>query len=176
METILNCELCGASIAAGNRMSGLGLCDPCFHGEFGERLAHRRWRFSVERTTTIIDGATFYWLSASIVLPNSLNVSAEFHRKRFWSGLSGLFRKRLSVGDPLFDQTVQIVTRNQKATLQLLSDEGVQSAVLDLVGDDATVNLASGRISIGVTAPEEPSGQLLAELAVLAAHVERVGS
>lgn len=82
---------------------------------------------------------------------------------------------RVTVGDELFDDHVYARTSTKRAAQALLSDDGVQSILLDMLGEGSWVAIRDASIHVFSRRAEYvPEARISSELAVLAAHVTRL--
>ena len=83
----------------------------------------------------------------------------------------------ISAGDSLFDRIVHVSSPTKKAMRELIADEGVQSVVMELVCHGGVVDVRPSHVEMKVTfQDEDPPQQIIAEAAVLAAHVHRLSA
>jgi len=100
---------------------------------------------------------------------------ASFRRKGLAS-LAGLFGMTIRVPDPLFHELGVIITRDTARTRRFIEDDGAQSAVMDLLGEDVAIKVQrSGRIVVSGKRKSDPFDQtaIERELAVLLVHLDR---
>jgi len=193
------CDLCRHEPAV-DRFAGVGLCRGCRDGHgvarhlrgHGVDLAERRWR---ERTTVNDRTVITDYLELTATLP--VHVDAAAHLADFatsdhqpppapegagpWRRLvHWLTVEDIEVGDPLFDHAVVISEPEGEALQALLRDEGVQSAVMELVSQGG-VRIAPGwlrlrRASVSGVPMVHTHGPPLAALAVHLCRVAEQGA
>jgi hypothetical protein len=177
MSTSRPCELCGNDAGGHgfNRVAGLDVCDGCLYGDMETRLGHlgikvggkatqvERQVGGCYRTGTV---QTFYEIEVAGNCRATSGFALAFSRETFGEKLLKLFTREIQVGDPLFDDHVFIRAKgDERAARTFLDDEGVQSAIMELVGVEGHVTIEDG--SIGVfTIQEEYSALERCQLAV----------
>jgi len=191
---MLTCILCDSDDAV-DRLCGFDLCAPCHMGaSFEANLA--RWSLELQsktwHETHTYNGQTetISYLEARIAFPSPVDARAHFgtgptsnHHSDLgsdaglWQRLSDWFNpKDLEVGDPLFDDAVFISEPEGDELRRLLADEGVQTAIMELVSRGG-VRLGDGWVRIRresiTTTPSLVSHGI--PLALLAIHVDTFG-
>lgn len=183
MADTTRCAFCEHSWPADKlrREYELDFCDSCAV-DTESVIAGRRGRgdtISVrEWTTEVYTGKrtqTFYHVAVHGVPHARIPATATFTREGVWEKLKKLFNKEIQVGDPLFDDFIYIGTGDRAATHALLQDSGVQSVLMDLVGDHERVSFAHGAVEVyhQSTEPVSAAGALLPVCALLV-HNERL--
>jgi hypothetical protein len=168
----MTCAVCQKSRKGANRLGGLDVCDVCFNGGAAEAVEHRGW---VLQTKSWVhpsrDGTNFHCESIG-KMPNSTGLKATFRMKTGVWWFLGMFTG-IKVEDPLFNKLVMAKSDTGPKTRAFLASEGAQSAIMDLVGDYARIEVRGNRISCHAVAKEIPSEtRIEAETAVLMAHLE----
>ena len=141
------CDLCGVDLgqATLNRISGLDVCDDCSNGNITKRLAFRGWQTNTRQWAEQHDDAVIYHSEVSINPSRNLRHEASFNRAGFMNKLMRLFSKSFTTGDPLFDKLISVETRTEELTKSLLSNEGAQSAILEIC-EAGSVVIEFGRL------------------------------
>lgn len=189
-----SCILCDSD-AAVDRLCGFDLCAPCRLGaDLEANLA--RWGLSLEKrewqeTRRVNDRTeTVYFLEALVRYPSVVDARAHFgtgptaeHAARrdpdatLWQRVVEWFAPRdIEVGDALFDDAVFIAEPEGDQLEDLIADEGVQTAIMELVAAGG-VRLGDGwlrirRRSSSTTPPLYEHG---VPLVLLAIHLETYG-
>ena len=130
----MTCAFCHQSSDSGtyNRMAGLDVCDRCRMQGVIEHLhahghgAERRLQFTGGQRSK---GGQQTVLELDITLPVDPGLQLQCIKEQGYP-LRKLFRKELQVGDPIFDDHVYIYEGDSEAVADLLSHEGIQSAIL----------------------------------------------
>lgn len=100
---------------------------------------------------------------------------ASFRRKGLAS-LAALFGMTLRVRDPLFHELGVIVTSDKARTRRFIDEDGAQSAVMDLLGEDVSIKVRrTGQIQLSGQRQHDPFDQtaIEREVAVLLVHLDR---
>ena len=157
-----------------NRLGGLDLCDPCFHGGAARGAGARGWtlhgrsevRLGMEQDVyhSIIEGS----------LCREIPLQARCVPKDLIARLMGPLLG-LQTGDPLFDGVVHVRTTAGTVLRRLLEDDATRGAIMGLVGDGFDVVINSGRLSARYTSTKAPANDAHQEaaLAVLMVHLDR---
>ncbi len=130
----MNCAFCQQPSRSGtyNRMAGLNVCDRCRANGVMEHLhahghgAERRLRVTGGQRT---NGGKQTLLELDIRLPVDSGLQLRCLKEQGYL-LRKLFRQELQVGDPIFDDHVYIYEGSSEAVADMLSHEGIQSAIL----------------------------------------------
>lgn len=175
------CGLCEQSVSRNRtiRAFGLDICNGCETGKREVRARHRgielgeprQWTESKNQGSSGASVAHCAECRATVTAP-ALDVRAAFTREHLGAKLAKLFRFRdeIQVGDAIFDDVVLITTETEQATRQWLDDEGVQSAILDMVADGLSVKIEGETIHARGCSSSELSG-FTVQLAVFALAV-----
>ena len=160
-----------------NRVGGLDICDPCLLGLAPQRVRARGWDLSIkqwERTDN--EGQVVaYMTRASLTLPTSTGVHLKCRRKTWQWKLVGLVAPSIASGDPLFDAHVYARSRNAGFTRTILADDGIQSILMDMLGEGSWIELDASALAVYSSRPEYVSeARFTSEMCVLASHLERV--
>jgi hypothetical protein len=81
----------------------------------------------------------------------------------------------IRVQDPLFHKLGVIVTRDKARTRRFINDDGAQSAVMDLLGEDVSIKIKrTGQIKLSGQRKHDPFDQtaIEREVAVLLVHLD----
>lgn len=174
------CAVCLRIPPAGaglNRVGGANVCDPCYLGAAQARVRERGWVLEIEQWEVVVnkEGDRLYYTRAAITLPLRLHVDLKCRRRVGVLGLLMGLLPRVKVGDELFDDHVYARSSTTRAARALLADEGVQSIVLDMLGEGSCLAISNASIHVFSRRPEYlPEVRFSSELAVLAAHVARL--
>jgi hypothetical protein len=164
--------------AAGlHRVGGANVCDPCYLGAAQARVRERGWSFELEQWEVVVNknGDRLYYTRATVRLPLQLRVDMKCRRRVGLLGVLMGLLPRVKVGDELFDDHVYVRSSTMPAARALLSDEGVQSILLDMLGEGSWVAIWDASIRVFSRRAEYvPEARFSSELAVLAAHVVRL--
>jgi hypothetical protein len=177
------CAFCEHSWPASKlrREYELDFCDTCAvdtEGVIAARRGHGDAISVREWTTEVHTGKrtqTFYHVSVHGTPGARIPATATFTREGMWEKLKKLFNKEVQIGDPLFDDFIYIGTGDRAATHALLQDSGVQSVLMDLVGNHERVSFAHGAVEVyhQSTEPVYAAGALL-PVCALFVHSERL--
>ncbi|MEM7153739.1 MAG: hypothetical protein AAF799_12905 [Myxococcota bacterium] len=86
-----------------------------------------------------------------------------------------LFAPSVAVGDPLFDNHVYTRSKNAGLTRRILADEGVQSIIMDLLGEGSWIEFEANTLTTYSVRDEYVSeAKFTSEMCVLASHLERL--
>lgn len=156
-----------------NRTGGVDLCRRCHDGGavaaahargFGLRAKYSSVGHGEERMFKVDGGG-------SVAKPL---FDASFRRKGFAS-LAALLGMTIRVSDPLFHKLGVIVTRDKPRTRRFIADDGAQSAVMDLLGEDVNIKVRrGGQIEVSGMRKHDPFDEIAIEreLAVLLVHLD----
>lgn len=175
------CVFCGAQRGL-DRRSGFDLCEECGYGaglvdvqlRHGFLMHTETW----ERSSGGDNPTTYLGLQIHIDLPRAPDAAAHFGREvrgiplLEWLGLGS--GKDHEVGDPLFDDAVWITEDEGTDIAALLADEGVQTAIMELVSRGG---VRLGRGFVRVRRESSAARPSLADhgvpLTLFAMHVDR---
>ncbi len=157
-----SCYLCGTQDAGSglSRLAGFDVCDGCLRGDLSARL--RSCGISVEGDAREVtdqvrsssgygsaDIRTFYEIRISGTCPAETEVGLVLGRETVGGKLLKLFKREIQVGDPLFDDAILVRCRgDEQAARDLLADDNVQSAIMELVGPRGRVTIEGNRIDV----------------------------
>ncbi len=175
------CAVCGAderSTAGGcNRVGGVDVCDACYHGLAPARVRARGWTFDIRQwEIKDSDGSVFsYGTDARLRLPSALGVEFKCRRKTLPWKLVHLVAPSLTVGESLFDANVYVRSKNPGVTRIILADDGVQSIMMDMLGEGSWIAVRGDTIASHSVRNEYVSdARFSSEMCVLACHIERL--
>jgi hypothetical protein len=175
-----SCAVCGQASSAGlNRVGGADVCDRCYLGDAPARIRQRGWTFQIRQYDRVKnkEGDREYYTEASLTMPMTARVQFTSRRRTLIWFLIGLVKPGVKSGDKLFDRHVHVSSATQKATKAVLRDEGVQSILLDMLGEGSSVQVLNGTINVYSCRDEYvPEPKFSSEMCVLASHVARLVS
>jgi hypothetical protein len=179
MATTSVCAVCqqAASGAGLNRVGGADVCNRCYLGDAPRHISKRGWSLSIRQYDRVInkEGDRLYFTEATLKLPMSGSVHFKCRRKTIGWRLVGLFLRGPKSGDDIFDRHVFVRSKTPKAAQALLSDDGVQSIVLDMLGEGSWLTVAHAMIDVYSCRPEYvPEAKFSSEMCVLASHFIRL--
>jgi len=160
-----------------NRVGGLDVCDPCFLGLAPQRVRARGWHLAVDQweQRDEEDDVVAYVTQAQLVLPKGLGLHFKCWRKTVLRKLLGLVAPSISVGDPLFDNHVYARSKNIGFTRTVLGDDGVQSILMDMLGEGSWIEFKGNTLVTYSRRDEYVSeARFSSEMSVLASHLERL--
>ena len=172
------CALCSEEAEHFNRVSGLEVCDICFHGDLASRMEQLRgWVVLIETSMRKIRVQNQTYTDYQTTCEVTLNIESalEFRCARlgFFSKCFGRFLGRVTVGDPLFDGSVYLRTKSPAQLRSLLKNEGLQSSIMDLLGELPRFRVEGEQISGFIESKEPPDSNIICrEVAVLGAYLE----
>ena len=176
------CDMCDDPVERKHtqRVAALDVCNACFRGDLIARMEQRhRWSVQVtEWTRTVRAGnnnTTYYHTRFEVSAPEAILASVSFRRLGWWDRVVRIFKKPYTVGDPLFDDRVVLKLGADLPSRAVAGHDGVQSAILDLLGDMQLVTIERGQLSCERVLQEvrSPDGLFL-EVAALTRHLERI--
>jgi hypothetical protein len=175
------CAVCqqAAGGAGLNRVGGADVCDRCYLGDAPRHISKRGWSLELRQYDQVINdnGDRLYFTEGTLRLPMSTSVHFKCRRKTFSWWLVGLVMPGPKSGDPLFDRRVFVRSKTPKAAKALLCDDGVQSIVLDMLGEGSWMAVEHGTIDVYSCRPEYvPEAKFSSEMCVLASHFIRLQS
>jgi hypothetical protein len=175
MAEPIGCALCRSTKDRRlNRIGGVDLCGRCYDGGAVDAADDRGFRLEVECTVVGHGDKRFYRARGSATVAKPL-FDASFRRKGLAS-LAGLFGMTIRVPDPLFHELGVIITRDVARTRRFIEEDGAQSAVMDLLGEDVSIKVRrTGQIRLSGQRTSDPFDQtaIERELAVLLVHLDR---
>jgi hypothetical protein len=173
----MNCMLCDA-VDPADLLSGVAICSRCRLGDLDAGLARwgltrtsRHWA----QTRKVNDrNETTWYLEVQISTPTEIDASAHFRQETSFDRARQWFKKtELQAGDDLFDRAVFVTEPTGAHLRDVLADEGVQSAIMELCTRGG-VRLGPGwvrlRRSSSTAAPA--MADHATPLALLAVHLE----
>ncbi len=175
MSDQIACALCRSTKdPRPNRIGGVDLCYRCYDGGAVAAARARGFKLRVECSAFGRGDDRIYLVTGSGAVAKQL-FNASFRRKGLAS-LAALFGMTIRVQDPLFHKLGVIVTRDKARTRRFIQDDGAQSAVMDLLGEDVSIKVRrTGVISLSGQRKFDPFDQtaIERELAVLLVHLDR---
>mgnify|MGYP001482485244 CR=1 FL=1 len=160
-----------------NRVGGADVCDPCFLGLAPERVRSRGWGLHIKQwQVTDHEGAVIgYGTDATLELPHNTGMHFRCRRKNVWRKLVSLVSPGVASGDELFDAHVHVVSKSVGMTQMVLADEGVQSIVMDMLGEGSWIELDRTSLrSYSIRDEYVSEARFSSEMCVLATHIERI--
>lgn len=180
--TAAACELCeeGLGGQGHDRIGGLALCRRCFAGDVRRVAAARGWTLWSEHEELAIreleiEKSYVYVTRVRITLGES-TIEMQCRRATPWQKLLGLFRSRARSGDPLFEGHVRVWTPRPAAVEAFLRGEGVESSVMEVLGNllSSWVSVRGGTIEVEYAADDpHTEGEIVVRACVLAHHLGR---
>lgn len=175
------CDLCGHGQPRLNRLFGLDVCDPCRLSPVGRvgawaavEVVDERQHFPPATAFQVTGGQglggveTASVQSTKIVASGDVALPTVKFSSETLGWLKRLFVREVQVGDPVFDDAVWVSARDRREAARLLGIEGVQSAVLEAVSNDAALRIEGNQVFVERYGDDEyPPG----ELAVLALSI-----
>ncbi len=176
------CDMCGDPVERKHtqRVVALDVCNTCSRGDLIARMEQRhRWTIQVTAWTRTVrtnnQNTTYYHTRFEVSAPEAITAHVSFSRLGWWDRVVHIFKKPYTVGDPLFDERVVLKLGADLPSRAVAGHDGVQSAILELLGDVPLVTLTSGQLSCERVLQEDraPDGLFL-EVAALTRHLERI--
>lgn len=97
------------------------------------------------------DGVKYEW-----VLPRDTGIQASFAQESVGKKFMKIFTSELQTGDPLFDDTVYISTRDKDATAEFLSNEARRTIISDVVSRGGVISVQDKRVSYAIIEDLDP--------------------
>lgn len=173
METS-GCALCRSTKdARPNRIGGIDLCHRCYDGGAVAAAHARGFSLRVQCSTVGHGDKQFFVARGNAAVAKPL-FNASFRRKGLAS-LAALFGMTIRVQDPLFHKLGVIVTSDKARTRRFIENDGAQSAVMDLLGEDVGIKIRrSGQLEVSGVRKHDPFDQtsIEREVAVLLVHLD----
>lgn len=160
-----------------NRVGGLDVCDPCFLGLAPQRARARGWSLNIDQwqRTDGEGNVVAYITRGHLTLAKGVGIHFKSRRKTLMRKLLQLFAPSVAVGDPLFDNHVYTRSKNAGLTRRILADEGVQSIIMDLLGEGSWIEFEANTLTTYSVRDEYVSeAKFTSEMCVLASHLERL--
>jgi hypothetical protein len=175
------CVLCDDE-GLNDRRSGLDICAACGQGHHLEARI-KRWGLNVEErrwSETRRSGETTYtvhFLELQVSFPSPVQACATFRKETTFDRVTKFFGRYEPQGDEeLFDRSVFVAAASGLDVDPLISDETVQSAIMELVCDGGVRMENTSVVAERVDMTEETElHQLTLSLVLLAIHLERFG-
>ncbi len=116
-----------------------------------------------------------YVTKASLALATGVGIHFKCRRKTIRWKIFQLVAPSVSAGDSLFDHHVYTRSKNPGVTQTVLADEGVQSILMDMLGEGSWIEF-SGNILVTHSERDEyvSEARFSSEMCVLASHLERL--
>ena len=175
----MDCAFCGKPSPLGtyDRMAGLDVCSLCRKSGVLKHLLHRGYlvtsRYRIIPGSRQNGGRTAV-LEIDITLPVDPGLHLRCVKESWTHAIQKLFRNEIQVGDPIFDDHIYISKGSGAAITDLLSHEGIQSAIL-LVGIRGTFVLEGPRLTARCSYRIPPSARerrdVELEVAAAAIHI-----
>ncbi|PRP95535.1 hypothetical protein ENSA5_38180 [Enhygromyxa salina] len=156
-----------------NRIGGIDLCRRCHDGGAVAAAHARGFQLRVKCGFVGHGDKRVYVAQGDASVARPL-FDASFRRKGLAS-LVGLLGMTIRVEDPLFHKLGVIITRDKPGTHRFIDDDGAQTAVMDLLGEDVSVKVKrAGQVKLSGRRKHEPFDQtaIERELAVLLVHLD----
>lgn len=177
----IQCAVCheaqGAEVVGLNRVGGLDVCDPCLLGLAPQRVRARGWSLAIrqwERRDSE-GNVVGYGTEANLRLPRTMGVHFKCRRKTIGWKLVQLIKPSIKAGDPLFDNHVYVRSKNAGLTRTILADEGVQSILMDMLGEGSWIEFnAASLVTHSMRDEYISEARFSSEMCVLASHLERL--
>lgn len=174
MSDATPCALCRSTEdPRPNRIGGVDLCRRCYDGGAVAAAHARGFQLRVKCAIVGHGDKRFYVASGDASVAKPL-FDANFRRKGLAS-LAGLLGMTIRVQDPLFHQLGVIVTRDKPGTRRFIDEDGAQSAVMDLLGEDVSIKVKrTGQVRLSGQRKHDPFDQtaIEREVAVLLVHLD----
>jgi hypothetical protein len=176
------CAVCGHtddSGASSNRVGGADVCNRCYLGDAPQQIRARGWTFEIRQKDmgTGRESAPRHRTEAKLDLLTAPVVHLRCERRTFVWWLLGLITPGVKSGDPIFDRHVRVESETPEAARAFLRDEGVQSILLDMLGEGSWVTVTYGAIRIYSARHEYvEEARFSSEMCVLASHLSRLTS
>ena len=175
----MQCAFCGEPSPLGtyDRMAGLDVCSLCRKSGVLKHLLNQG--YLVLSRYRIIPGSRENGgqnciLEIDTALPVDPGLQLRCVKESWAHSIQKLFRNEIQVGEPIFDDHIYISKGSGAAVADLLSHEGIQSAIL-LVGINGTFVLEGPRLTARCTYRIPPSTQerrdIELEVAAAAIHI-----
>ncbi len=178
--TTTSCVLCG-HVGENEERCGFDLYHPCGMGQlhvglerWGLDLVQRRWQ---EQVGTGELAPIREWLEIRVSFPTPVSARAFFRTEDGFDRLVQFFRhNETQSGDATFDHAVYVENARGTELERLLGNQGVQQAIMDLVGTGG-VSLRDGCLVAKRVADDGyPSFEKTGvPLVLLAVHLEQFG-
>lgn len=166
------CGICERPVREPLRSGGLDICPRCMGGDAARVVAQRGWSIQSRTWDVHTREGTIHHIDSQATLDRSLPLSLTLRPKRGFMAFLGLFLG-IKVGDPLFNRTVYATSSTPLPASRFLGLDAVQSAVMDLMGEQVTVHISPVGLRVkGIsqhTAYDE--ARVETELAVLMQHI-----
>lgn len=138
------CALCRMSLPdAGHRTCALDLCEACYVGDLGKRLAGRGFAIKVEtwvHKATSDDGVDTHHTRVTGTVATPVQPHATFTREQLGHRIRRWFGKGdIEVADPLFDDSIWVETDTDSHTRAMLRELGIQDVILEAVHDFGSI-------------------------------------
>lgn len=156
-----------------NRIGGVDLCRRCYDGGAVAAAHARGFNLRIKCATVGHGDKKFFVARGNASVAKPL-FNASFRRKGF-ANLAALFGMTIRVQDPLFHKLGVIVTTDKARTRRFIDNDGAQSAVMDLLGEDVAIKIRqSGQITVSGARKHDPFDQtsIEREVAVLLVHLD----
>lgn len=171
------CALCRSTKdARPNRIGGVDLCRRCYDGGAVAAAHARGFNLRIKCSTVGHGDKKFFVAQGQAAVAKPL-FNASFRRKGLAS-LAALFGMTIRVQDPLFHKLGVIVTTDKPRTRRFIDNDGAQSAVMDLLGEDVSIKIRrNGQITVSGVRKHDPFDQtsIEREVAVLLVHLDGYG-
>lgn len=156
------------------RSGGLDICFKCMNGGAAQAVQDRGWQLSYSESKHSTNGDSHYRVKAEGKLDTEIPFEVAVRPKTGILKVLGLFWG-IKMPDPLFNQMVYATSSSGAAGANFLGDDGVQSAVMDLLGEQIDITIQSDGIHVHGQRKHDPFDQsrIELEMAVLLAHTRR---
>jgi hypothetical protein len=100
----------------------------------------------------------------SFTLPRALEVRAHFASESLGTAVRKVFKREIQVGDPIFDEAVNIRTDTTDSTVALLASEDIRSTIESLVVNGGVLEIDGASIKIHLPGKRSSSDELVVNL------------
>jgi hypothetical protein len=174
------CAVCQQASKPGaglNRVGGADVCDRCYLGDSPRRVRERGWSLQIRQYDVLKnkEGDRDYYTEATLRFPMPGQVQFKCRRRTLAWRLIGLIKPRVKCGDDIFQRHVHVTSSTPKVARAWLLEDGVQSILLDMLGEGSHVEVHHGTIEVYSCRPEYvPEAKFSSEMCVLASHFSRI--
>jgi len=168
------CAICTRPAPDPLRSGGLDICFKCMHGGAVQAADDRGWSIDYGQSAIPTTNGMVYTVRAEGRLASSVPFEVVVRPKLGILKLIGMFWG-IKMPDPLFNRMAFATSSSPRAGASFLGDDGVQSAVMDLLGEQVTITVGQAGVEIHGQAEQVPFDQsrIELEIAVLMAHIQR---
>lgn len=158
METYGFCGICDEQYSGGSvRIAGMDVCPRCEIGNVLRILQTRGYALDIKiwqtENSNPRSGGPNVWYHIRLLgrTPVQTDLHVRFSRENILDKVAKIFTREIQVGDPLFDDMIYVRSKESSPVRGFLASEGVQSAVMEMVGSRGSLTIEGDLVRLKAT-------------------------